>query len=359
MKIIKEDNHSYKSGDRYYGGLPAEPSASEYAKFMKNSSSFSGINKAEKPTRIFTQGTTTMVLCPNCGYEFKKAPRCPECGQLIDYDESLKEASLRKRPVWSPIKRNSKEDSVSNEVWNEQEVFDFLDEQGEYTDYNQKVEDVMEKFGLSKTAAEQSVWNWTLENIDEDEYEYESLKEASNNYFVLVGSKTVPANSFDDAIKKAYNYVKQGKKEVTVDSNRANFKEINFNSVDDFDNYSDILTEDIANLERVKDKKTVQNVVMADAEQQSKEANKDNKKLIDPMERKKEKPFMGASKQPLPKKVEEPKANLDESLFEDYDNTVYMSDNGKRSIADEIKSKQNKQEMIKNAIKTLRNIGGK
>lgn len=40
-----------------------------------------GINVPRKPVNIL--GDT--VTCPNCSGEFKKAERCPECGQLIDY----------------------------------------------------------------------------------------------------------------------------------------------------------------------------------------------------------------------------------------------------------------------------------
>jgi len=39
-------------------------------------------------------------------------------------------------------------------------IYAFLDEEGGYTDYNQKIEDVEEEFGLSKEEAESYVWNW-------------------------------------------------------------------------------------------------------------------------------------------------------------------------------------------------------
>ena len=93
------------------------------------------------------------------------------------------------------------------------------------------------------------------------------------------------------------------------------------------------LKEDIANLERVKDKKTVQNVVMADAEQFSKDKNtKETKKLTDPMELKNNKAFLGASKQPVPKDAKVPNEatnkmyKLSENLFEDYEDYQYRFD---------------------------------
>ena len=53
-----------------------------------------------------------------------------------------------------------------------QQIFAFLDEQGGYTDYNQKIEDVAETFGLSEKEAESFVWDWSTglynNDIDED-----------------------------------------------------------------------------------------------------------------------------------------------------------------------------------------------
>jgi rubrerythrin len=40
------------------------------------------INYPMKPLKI----DSGMVHCPNCSYVFEKAKRCPECGQLIDYN---------------------------------------------------------------------------------------------------------------------------------------------------------------------------------------------------------------------------------------------------------------------------------
>ena len=77
------------------------------------------------------------------------------------------------------------------------------------------------------------------------------------------------------------------------------------------------LTEKIKNLNRVIDNKTINavtemNPVMSDAYEDSLELDqaienelKDSDLLV------KDKPFLGASKQPTPKKIEDPKLNLD------------------------------------------------
>lgn len=56
-----------------------------------------------------------------------------------------------------------------------QQIYDFLDEEGGYTDYDQKIEDVMEAFGLSRELAESYVWDWSsgLNKLDDEEYETE------------------------------------------------------------------------------------------------------------------------------------------------------------------------------------------
>lgn len=52
------------------------------------------------------------------------------------------------------------------------EIFEFLDECGNYTDYNQKVEDVAEQWNMTKDLAEEYVWNWSIQvNYDDEEEE--------------------------------------------------------------------------------------------------------------------------------------------------------------------------------------------
>lgn len=42
------------------------------------------------------------------------------------------------------------------------EIYDYCDLMGGYSDYDQKIEDVMEEFGLTKEQAEWEVWNWSI-----------------------------------------------------------------------------------------------------------------------------------------------------------------------------------------------------
>ena len=45
-----------------------------------------GINVASEPISIaYNVDGCISYICPNCMFEFVKAPRCPECGQLIQY----------------------------------------------------------------------------------------------------------------------------------------------------------------------------------------------------------------------------------------------------------------------------------
>lgn len=42
------------------------------------------------------------------------------------------------------------------------EIYEFCDDCGGYSDYDQKIEDVMEEFGLTRDQAESEVWNWSI-----------------------------------------------------------------------------------------------------------------------------------------------------------------------------------------------------
>lgn len=86
-----------------------------------------------------------------------------------------------------------------------------------------------------------------------------------------------------------------------------------------------IIKEDLDNLERVQGRQTVQGIMMKDAEEQSKKLEDNFKEVAgDPQDLKKKKAFLGAEKQPKPKDAEVPKAELEESLFEDIDNLSEM-----------------------------------
>lgn len=63
------------------------------------------------------------------------------------------------------------------------EVFKLLDESGGYTDYNQKIEDVIDAFGVSPEVAEGYVWDWTsqLDPDDNDEYDEDDDEDDSDD----------------------------------------------------------------------------------------------------------------------------------------------------------------------------------
>lgn len=44
------------------------------------------INISVPPKRMVETSDGVRYVCAKCGYKLKKAPRCPNCGQLIDYD---------------------------------------------------------------------------------------------------------------------------------------------------------------------------------------------------------------------------------------------------------------------------------
>lgn len=59
------------------------------------------INVAVKPTLIIRTDDEPIIVCPNCEYSFGKAPRCPECGQLILYGkEKWNKPKLANLEAW-------------------------------------------------------------------------------------------------------------------------------------------------------------------------------------------------------------------------------------------------------------------
>ena len=58
-----------------------------YKKFLSDiNNAKDDINTAKDPKNMFRDSIgNTICVCPNCDSEFRKAPRCPECGQLISY----------------------------------------------------------------------------------------------------------------------------------------------------------------------------------------------------------------------------------------------------------------------------------
>ena len=99
-------------------------------------------------------------------------------------------------------------------------IFDFLDNLDGYTDYNQKIEEVSDEFGMSPDEAENYVWDWTLnsdaewhDEADKEEFLDEKLVDApqevinklieilGNHGFILDDSfKVNPGKTFMGAI---------------------------------------------------------------------------------------------------------------------------------------------------------------
>ena len=50
----------------------------------KDSARFT-INIAREPIKVMLNDGKSIITCPNCKDIFEKAPRCPECGQLIKF----------------------------------------------------------------------------------------------------------------------------------------------------------------------------------------------------------------------------------------------------------------------------------
>lgn len=81
------------------------------------------------------------------------------------------------------------------------------------------------------------------------------------------------------------------------------------------ENAFDVISEAIENLDRVDDLQPVENVVMADAQQQSKRVDKSIDDEFEDINKDLKNGFLGAKNQPVPKAPVEPKISLDESLF--------------------------------------------
>lgn len=127
---------------------------------------------------------------PFLGAEKQPTPKEPEEAK-ITLDESLFEES----------------DSLRDRI------YDFLDELGGYADYNQKVEDVSEEFGMSPDEAEGYVWDWSIridpewhDTVDQEEEEdipLDSLKDYVDS--IEVEEETIDEGCQTELTEDAHN----------------------------------------------------------------------------------------------------------------------------------------------------------
>lgn len=105
-------------------------------------------------------------------------------------------AGRRMYPVELPELNESLNEDATSDISSE-EMFDFLDDLGGYTDYDGRIDALVDEFGISKEEAENTVWNWTLKNEDSedeedtDEDDAEEDDEESSNWLKVI-SKPVP-----------------------------------------------------------------------------------------------------------------------------------------------------------------------
>lgn len=149
-----------------------------------------------------------------------------------------------------------------------QQIFAFLDEQGGYTDYNQKIEDVAETFGLSEKEAQSFVWDWStgLYNNDIDEDYLTETSDWRTNPNRLNDVEDVFVNDvFVDSRGNKVKIVKVNKDDFTVvnlDTDivskiRKDYLINHFELMDDFGEYDESLTEKISDQDYSQSKKGV------------------------------------------------------------------------------------------------------
>ena len=78
-------NRLYENGLKQapQGAMKLKGELLAYIEKNINSDFETGINVALFPARVYMEENIKFYECPNCGVSFIKAPRCPECGQLV------------------------------------------------------------------------------------------------------------------------------------------------------------------------------------------------------------------------------------------------------------------------------------
>lgn len=127
-------------------------------------------------------------VCNECGAEFLGEVTHDLKVKLTPIDEKVT-ASLDSKGGLSFKLRN--------------EIYEFLDDCGGYTDYNQKIEDVVDEFGISPDMAEGVVWDWSLNNKaewhdtadqEDEEADYEEDVVDEEGLYAATNTCNIPAN---------------------------------------------------------------------------------------------------------------------------------------------------------------------
>ena len=126
---------------------------------------------------------------------------CNECGAEF-LGEVTHDLKVKLTPIDEKVTASlDSKDRLSFKLRNE--IYEVLDDCGGYTDYNQKIEDVVDEFGLSPDMAEGVVWDWSLnkeaewrDTIDEEEEEsdYEEDVVDEEGLYAATNTCNIPAN---------------------------------------------------------------------------------------------------------------------------------------------------------------------
>ena len=102
---------------------------------------------------------------------------------------------MKKLKIKESARNNGRKRIVKEDL--RDSIYQFLDDLGGYVDYNQKIEDVAEEFGISKEDAEGYVWShasgvegngllWRVSEDEDDELEgYETVSDFSDYFYTV------------------------------------------------------------------------------------------------------------------------------------------------------------------------------
>ena len=152
--------------------------------------------KISKKTITASTSAEMLFMCPKCHNEavsdldadvrkladvgYHDRCVCNECGAQfvseVKYDNKVKLIPVTDEE-WDEVK-GSIDSRYGLSFDRIAEIYEFLDDCGGYTDYNQKIEDVTDMFEVSPDVAESVVWDWSLnkeaewhDTIDEEDEE--------------------------------------------------------------------------------------------------------------------------------------------------------------------------------------------